>query len=111
MKKVLFAAVLFAGTSLGFAKDNVKKIEVEATKKEVVAKNQQTETEENLDLEKKLRFCFETYYWTTSHTGIDVQTGGTVTYYVNHVAQYSYLCGENDPRSTTIIGNPADYGL
>lgn len=102
MKKILFAAVLFAGTTLGFAKDNMKKTEVEVTKTEVVAKNQHAKVDdENLDLAKRLRICFENYYWTTSHTGVDFQTGQTYTYYVNHIAQYSYLCGDSGPRSTT----------
>jgi hypothetical protein len=52
MKKFLFTAVLVAGTTLGFAKDNVQKNEVETTTKEVkqVAKTPQITSleEENL---------------------------------------------------------------
>jgi hypothetical protein len=78
----------------------------------VVAKNQQVELlDENLDSEKMLRICFENYYWTTIESYYDIYTDTVQHQYVHHIAQYSYLCGDSGPRSTTINGNPADYGL
>lgn len=107
MKKVLFAAVLFSGTSLGFAKDNVKKSEVEVTKKEVVAESQQAEfVDENLDSEKRVRICTDMYFWTTYDPVYNPMTNTKVYHEVSHIATINYLCTEDTPRTSVYYGNP-----
>lgn len=63
------------------------------------------------EFDLQIRLCRETYYWTTVESYYNFQTQTTEYQYVNHIAQYSYLCGPNDQQSTIINGNPADYGL
>ena len=108
MKKILFAAVLFAGTTLGFAKDNVKKTEVEVTKTEVVAKNQQNAVvlDKETEASKKIRVCTDMFFWTTTEEVYHPMTNTTTYHEVSHIATINYLCTEDTPRMSVYYGNP-----
>lgn len=95
MKKILFAAFLVAGTTLGFAKDNVQKNEVKTTTtKEVerVAKTPQSGS--NVEVESVKATCTDVTIATTKVKGETVVisscettypcvSGGTSVYVVN----------------------------
>lgn len=95
MKKILFTALLFAGATLGFAKDNVQKNEVKTTTtKEVeqVAKTPQAGS--NVEVESVKATCTDVTIATTKVKGETVVisscettypcvSGGTSVYVVN----------------------------
>ncbi len=96
MKKVLLGAILFAGTTLGFAKETVVKSK----------NNLQSTTKEEKDDDLQLRkICTTIWSWTTvtESIGMDGETYVTTT---QHTAQTTSWCGENDPRTTFVDGNP-----
>ena len=46
------------------------------------------------------------YSWTTYDSHIDFQTGQTIYTTYHHIAQTTHWCGENDPRTTWVDGQP-----
>lgn len=91
MKKVLLSAILFAGTTLGFAKENVVKSKIEDKKEES---------------QKPFKICTTIWTWQTTSYGLDPNGGGYYEVTTTHTAQTSSWCGENDPRTTFVDGNP-----
>lgn len=97
MKKVLFGAILFAGTTLGFAKENVVK-----SKNDLESKTEEKQEES----EKPFKICTTIWTWETTSYGLDPNGGGYYQVTTTHTAQTSSWCGENDPRTTFVDGNP-----
>lgn len=98
MKKILFAAALVAGTSFGFAKDNVQKKEV----KTVTAKEakQVVETTEINSLDEVLKAtCMDVHAFFNEVTVDDGNGGSYTDYEYAGTMEVSYEC---DNASTNL---------
>jgi hypothetical protein len=98
MKKLLFAALLVAGTTLGFAKDNV----IESKNKS----ESKTEEKKKEDGKKPFKICTTIWTWQTTTYGLNPNGGGYYQVTTTHTAQTSSWCGANDSSTTFTNGNP-----
>lgn len=104
MRKTLLATLLIAGTTLGFAKNNVEpETNVKLQDNKIEVKETKEVKEENDDSARKI--CTTIWTWTTSYqvTGLD---GTTQTVTDIHTAQTTNWCGDNSPRTTFVSGQP-----
>ncbi|WP_394666112.1 hypothetical protein [uncultured Chryseobacterium sp.] len=104
MRKTLLATLLIAGTTLGFAKNNVEpETTVKLQDNKIEVKETKEVKEENDDSARKL--CASIYHYTTQSVSSDMY-GNIYSQTIHHYVQQSYWCGDNEPRTTFVEGTP-----
>ncbi|MEA1850691.1 hypothetical protein U9K52_17400 [Chryseobacterium sp. MHB01] len=90
MKKFLFAAVLVAGTTLGFAKDNVQSTNILKVDKNLSLEKVTPSVDKKIISVKKI--CGQLVYTEEQHSYYDMQTNTIITETVGTYTHYTYWC-------------------
>jgi len=90
MKKVLFSALIIAGTTFAFAKDNVKSTNTLKVDKRLSLKKVTPSVEKEVVSVKKI--CGRLVYTEEQHSYYDMQTNTIVTETVGTYTHYTYWC-------------------